>query len=413
MDNRYLSNVVKFIVLSLGIVILLVQVGFQIADFMVRSIEVLPVTTVSEDQCITSGGYIVRSEIPLTQNADGVLSPTVPDGTRVSAGDVVAELYNDNETQLDHLHELSVLMHQKSLLDQAFSQKGSYSTSFVDREIARLKSEIDSLTAEGKTAGIDTLSDSLQTMLYIRQLKSGNDLSEVKESIDEKILDLKNQVGGALSSIVSGESGYYFSSCDGYEMQISMKELETVSSADLRALLNREVEPQISPSSAGKIVTDYKWAIVIEVPFNDAQNFVQGNTYQVKLEELGEEKITMNLQRSIIEYGSDTVLLVFSCTDMPIGFNYSRYQNVSVIIGETKGFRLPVSAIRQLNGITGVYVMRGSVVEFREISPVIMVNGAVLVDSSATPTGEYPMLDFYDVVIVRGKELHVGKIISQ
>ena len=121
----------------------------------------------------------------------------------------------------------------------------------------------------------------------------------------------------------------------------------------------------------------------------------------------------MKLQRSIIEFGSDTVILIFVCTDMPLGFSYTRYQSVSIVIGETTGFRLPITAIRQLNGVTGVYVLKGRVVEFREISPVLMTDGAVLVDSSAKPTGDYLMLNQYDTVIVRGKELQIGKIISE
>jgi hypothetical protein len=178
-------------------------------------------------------------------------------------------------------------------------------------------------------------------------------------------------------------------------------------------LLNRKIQPQISATSAGKIVTDYKWGIVMEVPFNEAPNFVQGKQYQIKLEELENEKISAKLQRTIVEVGNDTVILIFICSDMPIGFRYTRYQNVSVVIGETEGYRLPISAVRKLNGITGVYVLKGRVVEFREIAPVLISDGAVLVDSSAQPTGDYSMLNRYDIVVVRGKELQVDKIINE
>ena len=397
----------------MGIVILLFQLGYHISNFMVRTVETLPVSMVKEEQCISSDGYIVRNEIPLSQATDGILSPSVPDGTRVSVGNVVAEAYDSGAAQSQHLRELSVAIHQKSLLEQAISQKGSYSGTSAEREIARLLSEINKLTADGKTAGISTLSDSLQVMLYIRQLKAGKDLSKIKQSLEEKIDGLKAQVGGAITTVESTESGYYFSNCDGYESQLSINDLESVSSSELRALLSRKVQPQISPTSAGKIVTDYKWGIVMEIPFQDAQSFVQGKQYQVKMEELGDTHISVKLQRTIVELGSDTVILIFVCTDMPLGFSYTRYQSVSVVIGETEGFRLPITAIRQLNGITGVYILKGRVVEFREVSPVLMVDGAVLVSSSAEPTGKYSMLNRYDTVIVRGKELQIGKIISE
>ena len=413
MDKKYLMRVAGYIALALCIVILLVQVGVQIAASMVRTVETLPVSQVSEDQFVTANAYIVRSETPLIHSTEGVLSPTVPDGTRVSVHDTVAEIYDNNNAQMQQLQELSVAIHQKSLLEQAVSQKGSYSSGAADREIARLKAEIDSLTAQGNTSGLSVLSDSLQIMLYIRQMKSGNDLSGVKQSLDEKISNLKEQVGGALSTVSTDYSGYYFSSCDGYEQYLSVEDLDTVSSSELRALLAHKSEPHISASSAGKIVTNYKWAIVMEIPFAQAQGFTEGNQYPVILEDSADEKITMKLHKSIIEYGSDTVVMIFTCTDMPVSLNYTRYQSVSVVIGETQGFRLPVTALRQLDGITGVYVLRGSVVEFREIAPVMMTDGAILVDSTAEPSGEYPVLSFYDMVIVRGKELYVGKIINQ
>jgi hypothetical protein len=412
-DKKYLMRVAGYIALALCIVILLVQVGVQIAASMVRTVETLPVSQVSEDRCITVDAYIVRSEVPLIHSTDGVLSPTVPDGTRVSVNDTVAEIYDNNNTQTQQLQELSVAMHQKSLLEQAVSQKGSYSSGAADREIARLKSEIDLLTSQGKTSGLSALSDSLQIMLYIRQMKSGNDLAKVRKSLDEQINNLKEQVGGALSTVSTDCSGYYFSSCDGYEQYLSVEDLDTVSSSELRSLLARKSQPQISASSAGKIVTNYKWAIVMEIPFNQAQGFSEGNQYPIMLEDSADEKITMKLQKSIIEYGSDTVVMIFTCTDMPVGLNYTRYQSVSVVIGETQGFRLPVTALRQLDGVTGVYVLRGCVVEFREIVPVMMTDGAILVDSTAEPSGKYPVLSFYDMVIVRGKELYVGKIINQ
>ncbi len=413
MDKKYLMRVAGYIALALCIVILLVQVGVQIAASMVRSVETLPVSQVSEDQCISANAYLVRSEMPLIHSTDGILSPTVPDGTRVSANDVVAEIYDNNSTQTQQLRELSVAMHQKSLLEQATSQKGSYSSGAADREIARLKTEIELMTSQGKTSGLTALSDSLQIMLYIRQMKSGNDLSDVRKSIDDKISNLKDQVGGALSTVSTERAGYYFSSCDGYEQYLSVEDLDTVSSTQLRSLLAHESKPQISPSSAGKIVSNYKWAIVMEVPFTEAQLFSEGSQYPIILEELSEEKITMKLHKSIIEYGSDTALLIFTCTDMPVGLNYTRYQNVSVVVGETQGFRLPVTALRQIDGVTGVYVLRGCVVEFRQIVPVMMTDGAILVDSTAESSGKYPVLSFYDMVIVRGKELYVGKIINQ
>lgn len=413
MDKKYLLRIAGYIALALAAVILIVDIAYQLAGSAVDSVDTLPVASVTEELTIDADGYIVRNEIPLEVISDGLLTHTVSDGTRVTAGEKVAEIYGDNEGQSEKLEQLYDALARKQLLDEAFAQKGSYSAGSVDREISRLKGMVDELTAKGSTVGLSELTDSLQIMLYIRELKVGNDLSDVRTALDTEIASLEDAVGGALSSVKSDRTGYYFSSCDGYEGYFSLNDLKSADPDDLRAALHRKIKPTEVAGNAGKIVTDYTWCVVVEIPFGAVKDLSEGKQYAVGLTELDNQKLQMKLDRLTVEYGSDTALAVFSCTEMPAGFSYTRYQTVSIVVGETDGYRIPVGALRSLNGITGVYVLRGSVVEFREISPVLLTNGSVLVRSDAEPTGDYPMLNFYDVIIVRGKELYVGKIVDQ
>lgn len=413
MDKKYLLRIAGYIALALAAVILTVDVAYQLAASAVDSVDTLPVASVTQELSIEADGYIVRDEAPLEYTSDGLLTYSVSDGTRVTAGTKVAEIYGGDEGQSEKLDQLYDVMARRQLLEEAFAKKGSYSSGAVDREIGRLKGKIDALTAEGSTVGLSALTDSLQTMLYIRELKGGNDLSGVAATLDAEIASLKEAVGGALASVKSDRTGYYFSSCDGYESYLSVDDLNTAEPDQLRAILHRKVKPNEVSGNAGKIVTDYTWCVVVELPFSSAKDLSEGKTYSVGFTESGEQQIEMQLTRLTVEYGSDTALAVFTCTEMPDGFTYTRYQTVTIVLGEADGYRIPVGALRQQNGITGVYVLRGSVVEFREISPILLHNGSVLVDSSAEPTGDYPMLNYYDVIIIRGKELYVGKIVDQ
>lgn len=413
MDKKYLLRIGGYIALALAALVLIVDILYQFAGSVISSIETLPVSTVEEDINITADCYIVRSESPIEFTSDGLLSHLVTDGTRVSAGDKVAEVYSGDKGQSETLQQLSEMKARRQLIEKAISKKGSYSSGAVDREIARLKSEIDLCVAQGNVEGLRTLTDALQMMLYIRELKVGNDLSGVKESIDNEIKALEEKIGGALAVVTSKSSGYYFSSCDGYESFLKPDDLQTVSVESLRELLDRKKEPMPIGATAGKIVTDYKWSAVVEIPVTSARPLIQGNLYQVNFSESGDTKVEMRLERLIMEYGSDTAIVVLSAEEMPRDFSYVRYQTLSITLNQTKGYRVPVSALRNLDGVTGVYVLRGSVVEFREVSPVLLSDGAVLVDANAEPTDQYQMLSFYDTVIVRGKELYVGKIVDQ
>ena len=413
MDKKYLLRIVGYIALAMAALVLTVDILYQFVGSMINSVESLPVSMVEEDISVSAECYIVRSELPIEFTSDGLISHLVTDGTRVSTGDKVAEVYSGDSGQSETLEKLAETKARRQLIDEAISKKGSYSSGAVDREIARLKSEIDLSVSKGDADGLETLTNSLQMMLYIRELKVGNDLSSVKESLDNEIAALEEKIGGALSSVNCQSAGYYFSSCDGYENYLKPEDLQMVSAEQLRELLDHKIKPASTSATAGKIVTDYRWSAVIEIPMSAARPLVQGNLYPVEFAESADARVEMRIDRMIMEYGRDSALIVLSAESMPQDFSYVRYQTLSIVLSQTKGYRIPVSALRNLDGVTGVYVLRGSVVEFREVSPVLLADGAVLVDADAQPTGEYQMLSIYDIVIVRGKELYVGKIVDQ
>lgn len=413
MDIKYLQRVVGYIALALAAVILIIDIAYQLAGALVSSVETMTVDTVAKEQLLTADGYIVRTEKTLTTSVEGILSPKLTDGTKVAAGDSVAEIYGNTPEQAEQFDRLQQLLHQQALMNEAYTRKNAYSQTSADKEIARLTGEINRMLADGKTDNLQALTDALQVMMYIREMKIGKDPDEAKKNLEQEIASLQEQVGGALATISADRSGYYYGSCDGYEGYLSVSDLSTADPVLLSDLLNKKIQPQNSDGTSGKIVTDYTWCVVIKLPFQQAQALAEGKKYTVIVSGLSGAGLTMKLDRAVHEYETDSKILIFSCNEQPAGFSYSRYQSVSVVTDTIEGYQIPVGALRQLNGITGVYVQRGSVIEFREVSPIVWGDGTVLADSKATPTGEYPMLNYYDRLVIRGKELYVGKIVHQ
>ncbi|MBQ8289175.1 MAG: hypothetical protein IJX76_10525, partial [Clostridia bacterium] len=177
MDKKYLFRIAGYIALALAAVILIVDIAYQLAGSMVNSVETLPVSLVEEDLSVTADCYIVRDEVPIEHTADGLLTYKVADGTRVTAGDKVAEVYSGDAGQSKKLEQLNDVMNRQQLLEEALAKKGSYSSGAGEREITRLKSEIDALTAQVNTDVLAALTDSLHVMIYIIELKVCNYLS--------------------------------------------------------------------------------------------------------------------------------------------------------------------------------------------------------------------------------------------
>ena len=87
-------------------------------------------------------------------------------------------------------------------------------------------------------------------------------------------------------------------------------------------------------------------------------------------------------------------------------------KNVKVVLKNHKGYKLPITAVRYDNGVCGVYVLRGSLVKFRQVEILLAGDGYVIVTGDLAETAEgISPLSKYDRVIVRGQNLFDGKVI--
>ena len=121
----------------------------------------------------------------------------------------------------------------------------------------------------------------------------------------------------------------------------------------------------------------------------------------------------MYLYRILSDVGSDTSVLIFRTDILPEGFSYLRNQTVQVVKSSFTGYRVPVSAVRIVDGVKGVYILRGSKVLFRKIEPLFEYDGYLIVkerDESAADRASW--LAKNDFVIVKGKDLYDGKIVN-
>ena len=74
------------------------------------------------------------------------------------------------------------------------------------------------------------------------------------------------------------------------------------------------------------------------------------------------------------------------------------------------GCRIPISALRVVNGQAGVYVLRGSKIVFKKVEPLYEYDGYIIsADKSADDASYIAKNDF---IVTKGKDLYDGKIIE-
>lgn len=103
--------------------------------------------------------------------------------------------------------------------------------------------------------------------------------------------------------------------------------------------------------------------------------------------------------------------LVFSSMQMPENFNFLRRQTIEIVRASASGYRIPANAVRMEKDVQGVYILDGYIVRFRPIDPLLEVDNYLIV-STTYPDEDVTTLQEFDAVIVEGKNLYDGKVVS-
>ena len=82
---------------------------------------------------------------------------------------------------------------------------------------------------------------------------------------------------------------------------------------------------------------------------------------------------------------------------------------MTVVKKEYSGLKVPRSALRVVDSKRGVYVLTGMQVKFVEVNVLFTYGDYMICEKQ---TSDSTVLRLYDEVIVKGKNLYDGKIIS-
>ena len=167
--------------------------------------------------------------------------------------------------------------------------------------------------------------------------------------------------------------------------------------------------------AVGKLINSPEWYVLSEISADQLKKFTEGNTYPLTFPYNSDVVIKMKLERIIRENSSESVVLVFKTNTMPDNFNYLRKQSVQIVEESYTGYKVPANALRVVDGVKGVYILSGNTVKFKEVEVLVELNGYFIVKEQPTYLEDEnynKKLGLYDVIIISGKNLYDGKIVS-
>ena len=388
---------------------------------------------VKDHQIVSVQGFAVRDENRtengknisiLSLRPDKVYIPIINDSASVSVGDPIAVQFDTQEQA--QLYRRA-RFYEKKINDyeqlQNLENPTIVNAATLSSDISNALNSYLEQVESGNYSGLESAQSKLTLKITTRLLASGGNL-KVASRI-EKYAKKKAQIEQKIKTktfVTSPYAGYFISRTDGYEGAYDYRLLENgkIKISEIDQLLKSEAH--LPDFDAGKIIGQNTWFFVCNMTLTDASNLKKGHAVTVDFPKDNLYEIPM-MVHAISERTDNTVAVIFRCTQMNEAISALRIETAEITINTYEGFRISNDLLRKNDkGLTGVYVLAGKRVQFKPIRILYHGNGYVIaapavyylengeVDTEQTPAME--QIENYDQLIVKGKNLYDGKVIS-
>lgn len=353
-------------------------------------------------------GFIVRDEKILTTDASGVVSYSQESGSKVAAGHVVARVCENDEqasvqTQLDEVNDLI-----ESL--EGLQEEGTQmavNAQVLDSRISQTINEYLDILDTGMTDGSQNISKELIRLLNKKQMTLGNtgDVNAYLAQLNAQKASLESSIQSSVP-VVTDVSGYFVNQIDGCETAIDYDEIEDITSAHVENALKREVK---DVDGIGKMICNSEWYLTAITDTSIAQKVELDEQVDITIPMLTNEVYRCTVAQMSNDYASGNTVLVLKCSQMDEAVASARQVTVQLRTNTYDGLRVRSSALRVVDGISGVYVVDGIAAEFRPIT-VLYSDSSIVICKKNDSSLSNP-LKIYDEVIIEGSGLYDGKVI--
>ncbi len=353
--------------------------------------------------------FVLRDESFIKSSASGTTVSFAKNGQRIAAGDTVTMVFDSQDDAAAYLKmneikkDIDAFEKISGQSDIDLSNIDSLNKK-IDKELYDYLDDVDS----GKFK--DAISDA---ELYLgtvtgKQIAVGEklDVSKKLESL-KKEYEEYNSKNYNYTKVTAENSGYYINGVDGYEKTLDYSSLNEITAKDIEKAIASEPD-KVSSDVIGRSVGAFKWYVLCVVDVQETVNLSFDKEYYLNFPYNGIERLPVTLY-SMGERTGDKVSLVFCCDRMNDDLADLRIEDVEIITEEYTGLKIPNSAIRNEDGVKGVYVIRGHLLGFRKIHVIYSDDDFSLVEKPEDAESGYIRL--YDLVVAEGVDLYDDKLV--
>lgn len=416
--KNHLKQILSVILALCALAYVILQISLSVGDM----IEVENVVYAETLRTVPLNALIFRDETVYTASKTGKSCVFYTDGEKVPKGTRLLSVYPDR-ADAEIQQRINDLSAKISVLERSTVIK-SYTTSDFNALDSSIKKRVGSIilsVAEGKLDMASLNEEELLVLMNRRSssLTAAGGYDMLIDEYKKEVASLQSRLSGDHANVYSSKAGYFYSNTDGYEKIFTMNKLENLTLDDYVELADKLPDEEVMASSVCKIVSSPTWYITVELDKVTAARFTEGKNkyydYSVIFPYSDGKTVRMKLNKTVSQTNYDTVVLVFSSDVLIEGFNYTRSQPVELVVEEYAGLKVPETAIRFVDGKTGVYTLDGTIVKFKETTVMYKEKGycyCKLPVPSEIDLQSATELSLYDPVIVSGKDIYEGKIVN-
>ena len=398
---------VRKIVAAVAALLAVVVLCYEIGNFNSSNVKTQPAAATTYRNSITVKMFAVRDESLINGSSSLTYVPLLQDGERVAGGQAIAaqfgkadsaSAYVDLENLKSELERYENLNNQQNLTELDISKINLQADSYFYEMLDDVRSD--------KISALEGSAENFSDKMTAKQiLINGNiDFSEKIASLKSEIASLSAKVG-TVDYLKADDTGYYVSSADGYENTLSFSDIKNLSSDKIKAALSAS-PAAVSANIKGKLIRGYTWYFVGVVNKSDATKLNDGDSVTLRCDNMSRDGINATVYyRGPIN--TDETVLILSSKIMDSDIARLRTEDVEIVINET--------AVRVVNGVQGVYVLTGNIVRFKKLDVIYTGDDYVvskMIKEDTYDENKVPYLKIYDAVILEGKDLKDGKLIS-
>lgn len=409
-------------VILIAIFALFLYLGIQFSRNFSASVSTQRTQTFTDHDYIYLKGYVFRDESLLTVNAPGVCDYLFEDGARVGVGQPFATVYpmpsateKELQTKQTEINEVSERLRR---LRSGISDIGTLSALVgVNKTLSTTYYSYIDAVLDGDFSAAERQSDSLLGALVDYTVITGRDgvAENIADALEQEKQTLLSDIGSSGQTLVRDDAFYLYHETDGYENIFSTAKLDGLSPESLRQLIEKDPEAY-DPHVIGKLIHSPEWFLALPVTEATALKFSVGDQYEITFSGGKGSAVNMKLLEVRLDESGDGYLL-FSCYDLALSSQLFRAEDVRILMNAQTGYRIPSEALTSQNGEDGVYILVGTVVEFRRVTVLREGNGYYIVntveqDSAEGVVSDVPYLNENDLIITSGNDLYDGKLLD-